>query len=111
MASKKLYSPPILAEIEEMEEWLRELEIWQAQGAMINLSLTDKIRKSCHDISIRDLNKDDGLDILVRKIKSLYAKDTNTLVLNPVVLNLMIVIQHYQVRLLQFQQQLAKMMC
>ena len=43
------------------------------------LSLTEKIRKSCNDISVRDLNKDDGLDTLVREIKSLYVKDTNTL--------------------------------
>ena len=38
-------------------------------------SLTEKIRKSCNDISVRDLNKDDGLDTLVREIKSLYVKD------------------------------------
>ena len=70
----------------EREQWLQELEIWECvtdlekkkQGPMVYLSLTDKIRKSCNDISVRDLNKDDGLDILVRKIKSLYAKDTNT---------------------------------
>ena len=43
------------------------------------LSLTEKLRKSCNDISVRDLNKDDGLDTLVREIKSLYVKDTNTL--------------------------------
>ena len=29
MASKKIYSPPILEQIEEIEEWLREIEIWQ----------------------------------------------------------------------------------
>ena len=46
---------------------------------MVYLSLTDKIRKSCNDLSVRDLNKDDGLDTLIRKIKSLYAKDRNKL--------------------------------
>ena len=45
---------------------------------MVCLPLTDKIRKSCYNISVKDLNKDDGLDTLIRKIKSLYAKDTNT---------------------------------
>ena len=87
MASKKLYSPPVLQEIEEIEEWLGELEIWQCvtdlekrkQGPVVYLSLTDKIRESCYDISVRDLNKDDGFDALIRKIKSLYLKDTNTL--------------------------------
>ena len=43
------------------------------------LHLTDKIRKNCSDILVSHLNKDDGLDTLVRRIKSLYAKDTNTL--------------------------------
>ena len=28
---------------------------------------------SCNDILVRDINKDDGLDTLLRKIKSLYA--------------------------------------
>ena len=41
---------------------------------MVYLSLSDKIRKICNDISV-----DDGLDTLVRKIKFLYAKYTNTL--------------------------------
>ena len=55
MALKKLYSPPIPEEIKEIEEWLRELEIWQCvtdlekkkQGPVMYLSLTDKIRKNC----------------------------------------------------------------
>ena len=46
------------------------------QGPVVYLSLTDKIRKSYNDISVRDLNKDEGLDIPIRKIKSLYEKDT-----------------------------------
>ena len=41
---------------------------------MVYLSLSDKIRKICNDISV-----DDGLDTLVRKIKFLHAKYTNTL--------------------------------
>ena len=86
MASKKIILTTSTSINRRIEEWLRELEIWQCvtdlekkkQGAVVYLSLTDKIRKSCNDISVRDLNKDDGLDILVKKIKSLYAKDTNT---------------------------------
>ena len=87
MASKKIILTTSTSINRRIEEWLRELEIWQCvtdlekkkQGAVVYLSLTDKIRKSCNDISVRDINKDDGLDTLVRKIKSLYAKDTNTL--------------------------------
>ena len=87
MASKKIYSPPTLDKIDEIEEWLRELEIWQCvtdieekkQGPLVYLSLPDKIRKSCNDIKVSDLNKDDGLKVLIDKIKSLYAKDINAL--------------------------------
>ena len=69
---KKLYSPQILEEIQEIEECLQKLEIWQRvtdlekkkQSPVVYLFLTDKIRKSCNDISVRDLNKDDGLDTL-----------------------------------------------
>ena len=61
MALKKPYSPPVLEEIEEIEEWLRELEIWQRvtdlekkkQGPVVYLFSADKIRKSCSDISVR----------------------------------------------------------
>ena len=86
MASKKIYSPPVLDKIDEIEDWLREIEIWQCvtdieekkQGPVVYLSLPDKIRKSCN-ISVSDLNKDNGLNTLITKIKTLYAKDINAL--------------------------------
>ena len=86
MASKKIYSPPVLDKIHEIEDWLREIEIWQCvtdieekkQGPVVYLSLPDKIRKSCN-ISVSDLNKDNGLNTLITKIKTLYAKDINAL--------------------------------
>ena len=61
MVSKKPSSPPVLEEIEEIEEWLRELEIWQRvtdlekkkQGLVVYLSSADKIRKCCSDIPVR----------------------------------------------------------
>ena len=87
MASKKIYSPPVFDKIDEIEDWLREIEIWQCvtdieekkQGPVVYLSLPDKIRKSCNDISVSDLNKDNGLNTLITKIKTLYAKDINAL--------------------------------
>ena len=87
MASKEIYTPPVLDQTEEIEEWLRELAIWQCvtdlepkkQGPVVYLSLPDKIRKSCNDVSVQDLNKDDGLNVFINKIKSFYAKDMNAL--------------------------------
>ena len=43
------------------------------------LSLPDKIWKSCINISVTDLSKDNGLNTLITKIKTLYAKDINAL--------------------------------
>ena len=87
MASKKIYSPLLLDKIDEIADWLREIEIWQCvtdiegkkQGPVVYLSLTDKIRKSCNNISVSDLNKDNGLNTLITKIKTLYSKDTHAL--------------------------------
>ena len=41
------------------------------------LSLPDKIQKSCNDISVTGLTKDNSLSTLITKIKTLYAKDIN----------------------------------
>ena len=87
MASKKIYSPPVFDKIDEIEDWLRELEIWQCvtdieekkQEPAVYLLLPDKIRKGCSNIKVSDLNKDDGLTVLITKIKSLHAKDINAL--------------------------------
>ena len=38
------------------------------------LSLPDKVRNSCRNISITDLNKDDGLDTLINNLERLYLK-------------------------------------
>ena len=62
-----------------------ETEIWQCltgldkkkQGPAICLSLNDKIRKTCSDIQVKDLNSDDGVEIFITKLKSLFAKDIN----------------------------------
>ena len=85
MATRKLYVPPTLNCIEEFEDWLHETEIWQClmdleveeQGPAIYLSLDDKIRKTCSDIKVKDLNSKDGVNILINKLKSLFAKDIN----------------------------------
>ena len=87
MAFKKIYTPPVLDQIKEIEEWLQELRIWQCvidleskkQGPVVYLSLPNKICKSCNDVSVQDWNKVDGLNICINKIKSLHAKNMNAL--------------------------------
>lgn len=37
----------------------------------------NKIRKICSDIQVKDLNEDDGVEILIKKLKTHFAKDTN----------------------------------
>ena len=41
------------------------------------MSLDEKIRKTCSNIKVKDLNSENGVDILVNKLKSLFAKDIN----------------------------------
>ena len=47
------------------------------QGPAIYLSLDEKIRKTCSDIKVKDLNSEDGVDILVNKLKFLFPNDIN----------------------------------
>ena len=47
------------------------------QGPAIYLSLNEKIRKMCSDIKVKDLNNEDGVNILLKKLRSLFSKDTN----------------------------------
>ena len=46
------------------------------QGLVIYLSLPDKIRNSCRDVTVSKLNKDDGLNLLINKLEKLYVKDS-----------------------------------
>ena len=83
MAKAKLFVPPKLSSIYDFEDWLGETEIWQyltdldkkKQGPAIYLSFDENIRKTCCDIKVKDLNGDDGVDILLCKLKSPFAKD------------------------------------
>ena len=81
-ASEKLFVPPSLKNIDDFEEWLHETEIWQyltdldkkKQGPGFFFSLDNKIRKTCSYIQVKDLNSDDGVCILIAKLKYLYHK-------------------------------------
>ena len=85
MATAKLFVPPKLSSIDDFEDCLHETDIWQCltdldkekRGPAIYLSLDENIRKTCCNIKLKDLNIDDGVDILLCKLKSLFAKDIN----------------------------------
>ena len=85
MATAKLFVPPKLSSINNFEDWLHETEIWQCltdldkkkQVPAIYLSLDEYIRNTCCDIKVKDLNSDNGVDILLYKLKSIFAKDIN----------------------------------
>ena len=87
MSPKLIYSPPLLEDVENIDIWHREIELWQCvtelsiklQGPAIYLSLTSIIRLACIDISVQSLSSNDGLSILLEKIKGLYAKDEHSL--------------------------------
>ena len=81
--AKKLLNPPVLSNVDEIDSWLHDLQIWECvtdidqkqQRPVIYLSLPDKVRSACRDIAVADLNKDDGLNILINKLGTLYVKD------------------------------------
>ena len=84
--SGKLLNPPVLINVDNIDSWLHDLEIWRCvtgldkkqQGPIIYLSLPEKIKQSCRDLKIPALNSDNGLDLLVDKLEKLYVKDSKT---------------------------------
>ena len=87
MAEKCTYSPQLLEDVENIDIWLREIKLWQCvtelsikqQGPAIYLWLPSKIRQAYIHISVQSLSSDNGLSILLEKIKELYAKDKHSL--------------------------------
>ena len=87
MATRKLLNSLVLTDADSIETWLDDLQIWKCvtdlekkqQGPVIYLSLPDNVRNSCRNISITDLNKDDGLDTLINNLERLYLKDKKAL--------------------------------
>ena len=84
MSSKVKIDPPALNDGDDYDEWAREVKIWQLvtdiakakQGALVYLSLQGKARECCKSIEIEKLQGDHGIDILLDKLKELFAKDS-----------------------------------
>ena len=65
----------------DFDSWKREIDLWrlvtdlpkEKQGSVLYLSLPEKIRTQLESIAVDDLNKDDGLDTVITKLKELYS--------------------------------------
>ena len=74
------YGLPPFSEDSDFEHWLYELELWrlvtelskEKQGPVLFLSLNGKVRQACASLSKEELNKEDGLDKLVKKLREVY---------------------------------------
>ena len=75
MTGRKLLNPQELTEVDSIDSWIYELQIWKCitdlkkkkQVLVIYLSLPEKIRSTYRDVQVADLHKDDGLDLLINK--------------------------------------------
>lgn len=73
MALKKLLTLPVLSNIEEVDSWLYDLEIWQCvtdfdkkqRAPVIYISLSDNVRNAYRDILVANLDRDNRLDTLI----------------------------------------------
>ena len=49
----------------------------EKQDPAIFLAWNEKIGQTCSDIKVNDLNSENGVDILIKKLISFFSKDTN----------------------------------
>ena len=49
----------------------------EKQDPAIYLPLNERIRKRCSTTKVKNINSEDGVDTLIKKLKSLFSKDTN----------------------------------
>ena len=66
-------------------EWKHEVQVWKAftalekkkMGPALFLSLEGSARDAGHEVSLEDLSGDNGIDVLLQKLDSLFLKDEN----------------------------------
>ena len=49
----------------------------EKQDPAIYLPVNERIRKRCSTTKVKNINSEDGVDTLIKKLKSLFSKDTN----------------------------------
>ena len=83
MASSSIKVPPKLENEDAYENWKKDINIWceltdidaEKRALAIHLSLTGRARVASSEIGIEDLKKKDGVNVLIKKLDSLFLAD------------------------------------
>ena len=83
MAPTNCKAPPWLTSSTCYEDWLKEIEVWQAftdltdekQGPAIFLTLEGKARETVLDLDIKEIKAKNGVESIVKALNKLYLKD------------------------------------
>ena len=81
--STSFKAPPSLAKSNCYEDWLKEIEIWQAftdvvqekQGPAIFLTLEGKAREAVLNLDIKDIKGSNGVENIIKALDKLFKKD------------------------------------
>ena len=84
MASNNFKTPPTLSKTESYEHWEKSVQLWQLvtdipkkkRGAAVVLALEGKDREVALELSIAEINSDDGVEKILDKLGNIYKKDT-----------------------------------
>ena len=83
MTSSNFKAPPSLSKSSCYDDWLKEIEIWQAftdlaaekQGPAVFLTLEGKAREAIFNMDIEKIKGKDGVENTVTELNKLYLKD------------------------------------
>ena len=81
-STRRIYSSPSLNSGADFEIWVHQVEIWQyvtdlevkKQGPAIYLALEGPARQACSNVDVKELHTENGVEIIIEKLKSLHAK-------------------------------------
>ena len=87
MSSINVKAPPVMREDATFEEWKKEIQVWrlvtdlakEKQGHAVLLSLKGRAREAALELEVSELAKETGLDLIITKLDSLFAKDLDQL--------------------------------
>ena len=83
MSSGDYRTPPPFSRGDDYDKWKKKLKIWQTltnlsgkrQGAAVFLALDDEAQSAVLEMPDGDIAKDNGLDLVVAKLNTLYETD------------------------------------